>query len=354
MFNLTIHRGTDEIGGSCVELWNENTRIVLDFGMPLFDQEGNEFNFKPFEKMTVDELISNSILPDIPGLYKKETKKTDALLISHAHLDHYGLINYVGKHVPVYLGEATHEIIKISEMFNPRNISLPNVTFFKYDVKFQIGDFTITPFSSDHSAFDAYLFLIECDGKRILYTGDFRFHGRKSKVMQRFIAHPPPSIDYLIMEGTQLASDATISKTEEEIELEFLTKFKEDKLNLVYPSGQNIDRLVSIFKACRNAGKTLVFDVYVAMLLSALSRYAQLPYPSKSFENIKVLYTKFSSSKLKGLDKIKFLYKFKNFKISKEDINANPSNYDMIVISSMIVDFDKMPDIQDGNFIYSM
>ena len=29
-----IHRGTKEIGGSCVEVWTESTRILLDFGIP--------------------------------------------------------------------------------------------------------------------------------------------------------------------------------------------------------------------------------------------------------------------------------------------------------------------------------
>jgi ribonuclease J len=29
-----IHRGTNEIGGSCVEVRTESARILLDFGMP--------------------------------------------------------------------------------------------------------------------------------------------------------------------------------------------------------------------------------------------------------------------------------------------------------------------------------
>ena len=38
-----IHRGTREIGGSCVEIWTESTRLVVDFGMPLVnpDKAGN-------------------------------------------------------------------------------------------------------------------------------------------------------------------------------------------------------------------------------------------------------------------------------------------------------------------------
>ena len=32
---LTIHRGTHEIGGSCVEIRTDKTKILIDLGMPL-------------------------------------------------------------------------------------------------------------------------------------------------------------------------------------------------------------------------------------------------------------------------------------------------------------------------------
>jgi len=35
-----IHRGTKEIGDSCVEVWAESTRILLGFGMPLVEKNG--------------------------------------------------------------------------------------------------------------------------------------------------------------------------------------------------------------------------------------------------------------------------------------------------------------------------
>ena len=37
---LTIHRGTEEIGGSCVELQTKEARILIDFGLPLLGDEG--------------------------------------------------------------------------------------------------------------------------------------------------------------------------------------------------------------------------------------------------------------------------------------------------------------------------
>ncbi|MBM2816970.1 MAG: rnjA [Ignavibacteria bacterium] len=354
MLNLTIHRGTDEIGGSCVELWNDNTRIVLDFGMPLVDKARNEFDFKQYSKMSVDELIEKSVLPAIPGLYKDDSNKIDGLLISHAHADHYGLLNYIGAHVPVWLGEATYDIIQLSGIFTPNKIELKNHSFFQRDVPFNIGDFKITPFWNDHSAFDSYVFLIECDGIRILYSGDFRSHGRKSKTMQRFIAHPPPDIDYLIMEGTQVGRNKANEKNEEDIEKELVKLFREPRINLVYTSSQNIDRLVSIYKASLKTKKIMIIDVYIAKILTTLSKYAKFPYPSGSYGNIKVMFTKYTSDKAAKASNNQMLYDFKPFKITKEEIGNEPSQYVIIVRPSFQVDLEKIQNLENGNLIYSM
>src|SRR3546814_1346395 len=48
-------------------------------------------------------------------------------------------------------------------------------------------------------------------GKRIMYSGDFRLHGRKSELVKRLMEHPPTQIDALIMEGTNLGSDKPCS-----------------------------------------------------------------------------------------------------------------------------------------------
>jgi ribonuclease J len=42
---LTIHRGAKEIGGSCVELQSENLRILIDFGLPLVDENREQFDW---------------------------------------------------------------------------------------------------------------------------------------------------------------------------------------------------------------------------------------------------------------------------------------------------------------------
>lgn len=43
---LTIHRGSKEIGGTCVELKSGDSRILIDFGLPLVDENMERFDFK--------------------------------------------------------------------------------------------------------------------------------------------------------------------------------------------------------------------------------------------------------------------------------------------------------------------
>jgi len=42
--NLTIHRGTKEIGGTCIELQTTESRIIIDFGLPLVDENQEPFD----------------------------------------------------------------------------------------------------------------------------------------------------------------------------------------------------------------------------------------------------------------------------------------------------------------------
>ncbi len=50
-----IHRGTREIGGSCVEIWTESTRLVVDFGMPLVNPDKTQFNSRAIKNLSVTE-----------------------------------------------------------------------------------------------------------------------------------------------------------------------------------------------------------------------------------------------------------------------------------------------------------
>ena len=351
--NLTIHRGTNEIGGSCIELQSHNSRILLDFGMPLLNANGKIFNFREYEKLSVNELVSKSVLPNVKEAYS-ENSKINGLIISHSHGDHYGLMQYLNKDIPVWIGEATHEILKLNNIFQNQNNVIENPNYFKRWKKFKIGDFTITPYWNDHSAFDAYSFLIEANGKKLFYSGDFRSHGRKKEVYKNFIENPPKDIDCLIMEGTTIGRNVIKTKTEDDIENDFLECFKNsNSINYVFTSTQNIDRLVSIYKASLRARKTFVVDVYGAHILEKLSDFAKLPSLLKGYPSMGVYFYSKPTSKLMRKGYKKMVYKYTQKKIEKDDIINNPSNYVVLVRSSMVNDLKSM-NIKNGNFIYSM
>ena len=159
----------------------------------------------------------------------------------------------------------------------------------KSGVPFAVGPFTITPFLTDHSAFDAYMLLVEVSGKRILYSGDFRTHGRKSVLPQRLMASPPADLDVLLMEGTNLGSDKRCI-TEDELESEFVDLFQAT-IGRVFVawSAQNVDRTVTLYRACLKTGRTLVVDLYTAEVMEAVADFGKLPRPG--WNNLKVVIT---------------------------------------------------------------
>ncbi len=252
---ICIHRGAKEIGGSCVEVISAGKRIIIDLGLPLDAEENNK-----------------KYLPVISGFDGNDDSLL-AIIISHPHLDHFGLIAHINLEIPVIMGHDARRILTKASPFLPGIWPIPsNGINLKSEIPIKLGPFKITPFLIDHSGYDAYSLLIESDGKRLFYSGDFRAHGRKASLTEKLIANPPGNIDVLLMEGSSLGRlDMNESfPSETDIEQQFVDVFKKTSgLKLVHTSSQNIDRIVSIFRACRKTGKTLIIDLYTAVVLEA-------------------------------------------------------------------------------------
>jgi len=244
--NICIKRGSREIGGSCVELTADNgKRLLVDFGLPLDAPES-----------------SPEQMPDIRGALPC------GLLISHAHADHYALAHWLDTRVPVYIGKIAREMIEVTNSYSRQKCALKNTVDISPWKPFTIADtFRVTPYWVDHSAYDAYAFLIEADGKRVFYTGDFRAHGRISVCVERLIASPPKRIDVLLMEGSMLGRGEGKSATEGALERRFEKAFRQTKgVVAVMASSTNLNRLVTLYKAAVSAGRELVVPPHVGLL----------------------------------------------------------------------------------------
>jgi ribonuclease J len=266
--SLTVHRGTQQIGGSCIEIAHPHgDRIILDAGRPLDAPEG-----------------TTGLLPA-----SLDRSRPATVLISHPHQDHWGLIEELPSEWPIWTGSGSAKLIAITGEITRRPFSRKFETWTSRSGPFAVGAFTVTPILIDHSAFDAYMLLIEAAGKRILYTGDFRRHGRKSVLVDRIMAKPPPDIDVLLTEGTNLGSEKPV-KTEDEIEHDFAALFNRTAGRVfVTWSGQNIDRTVTLYRAAKRTGRTLAIDLYTADVLDRITEGTGLP--RVGFPNLKVVVT---------------------------------------------------------------
>ena len=166
-----------------------------------------------------------------------------------------------------------------------------------------------------------------------------------------FTHNAPKKVDYLLLEGTSLGRDSKSFKTEWNIEndLKKVLGIK-GKSNIVYASGQNIDRIVSIYRACIKTEKILIVDVYVASILKELSPFAKIPYPSKVFENVRVMFPYYTSKRLENQGDERILYQFKKFKVTKEEISKHPDKYVLMVRPSMQKDLEHIVKVYSNDF----
>lgn len=319
MPQIIIHRGTHTIGGSCIEIRSDNNRIILDFGMPLMKKGGGEIN----EEKLLYPSIENGILPNVEGLYTDQQPTIDAVIISHAHIDHYGLLNYLHPSIPVYLSRGSHALINIGKIFYPERskISFDNYRVFKHWKPFEIGPFKIFSYLMDHSGYDASAFLIETKNKKIFYSGDFRGHGRKYEVLDRLASNPDQDVDCLLMEGTTLGGNHSMGfASEKEVEKGLYQIFSEQKdVSFIMASGSNVDRIVSIYKAAVKSNKTLVLDLYACYILDQLKNITSSLTPHGR-DNIRVFYiSTHAQSMVDSLGKDS-LYKYTDRKIEIDEI----------------------------------
>lgn len=284
---VRIIKGTNQIGGCITEITSGESKIIIDFGNDLDDtKESFELEGLTFGK-----------------------SRYNAVFITHSHIDHMGLIGKINEDIPIYVEENSLKVYNITCDFCGENKITRKINTFKMYDKIQINDIKVIPYRVDHSSYNSCMFVIECDNKRILHTGDFRLHGRKKdETLDNF--KQIGKVDLLITEGTSLSRNVLEYNTEEELEKEALEYMKKYDQVFIMHSSTNVDRTISFIRSALKAGKNYVLDLFTYSLSKVINLNIKADYkrifvwkPLRYFskdETFKSKYMNFDNSLLFG------------------------------------------------------
>ena len=299
---IIVHRGNHEIGGTCIQISTDLTTILLDVGLPLSSSR---------------DLVNVAAIA------------ADAVLVSHPHQDHFGLMDRLSPETPVFIGELGKNLIDATQVLLGKATHRNRFEFFAPWQPFVVGDIRITPYLVDHSAVDAYAFLVEAGGKRLFYSGDFRSHGRKGKLFESLVQHPLPNIDLMILEGTMLQRRNDAFPTEASVEKAIRSVISRQKnISFLISSSQNIDRIVSAYRACKSASKVLVIDSYTAWVLERVRKVSE-NVPGMDWDEIRVYSDYSQDERLKANPEYfgDFRRRLYRQRVKWAEMTANPAHY---------------------------
>lgn len=273
---LTIHRGINQIGGCITEIQSSSgTKILIDLGHNLPDGDG----------LAEDEY-------DVPENLDRLLDGVSAVFYTHYHGDHIAFEAAVAKKgINQYLGDIAKKI-KMQFYAHMKNEAAFGAvrTFSKYRSggTVSVGDIRVTPYYVSHSAADAYMFVIECDGKSVLHTGDFREHGYLGHclwgTLRRYVVKR--NIDILITEGTMLSRDDERMMSERDLQQKAYELMSRYKYAFVLCSSTDLDRLASFYQATsRHQGRLFVADGYQGKLLKTFTDKLGHKIPEYDFKN---------------------------------------------------------------------
>ncbi len=197
-----------EVGRSAILVETPNSRVLLDAGLNPSVGWGEDL----FPKFDLDELRLDEL---------------DAVIVTHAHLDHCGMVPYLFKYGydgPVYVTEPTRDIMALMQLDSldvaekdgrPLPYSAKEVRKqLTHTITLDYGEITdvapdvkITFYNAGHILGSAMVHLYIQDGRvNLLYTGDFKY--ARTRLLDRAADElSAPRLDAVIMETTYGATD---------------------------------------------------------------------------------------------------------------------------------------------------
>ncbi|MBP7868663.1 MAG: MBL fold metallo-hydrolase [Firmicutes bacterium] len=192
--------GAGEVGASAILVTSNSGRnILLDAGVRV-NEEGTEM---------------------LPNLEPLNSVSLDAIIISHAHLDHSGALPLVAKVSPgagIYATAATKDLakvllydsIKVAEfreglqLFDADDAeqALDRMVTYGFEAAFEPAPGVLAMFLPAGHILGAAAVLLQTEEGTLLYTGDFTTFEQETVGMQRFTGMLKRGVDVAVVEAT--------------------------------------------------------------------------------------------------------------------------------------------------------
>ncbi len=279
--------------------------------------------------------------PTVPGLFAPvaDGLPVKAILLSHAHPDHAGLLAETLPAIPIYCTAETQKMLLALQIFAlGAKLSKERFRTLIPGKSRQIGDVRVTAFPVDHSIAGSTAFRIEGDGKALLFTGDLRTHGRKPRMRANLLRGNRGRVDCLVIEGTNLSPGREKGMSESDLEDEIAAHLRRaPSLALAAFSPLHLDRFVTFYRAARKAKRVFVADAYLAFVLYLHNRES-LPKPGANGQ-LRVCFPSNWAKPARRRHYAKAFALAEKAEISLGEIFAEPKRYIMLFRPSMWRDF---------------
>src|SRR3990170_2473849 len=204
--------GAREVGRIGIAVKSQKTQVLLDYGVMLDHEPGFPMHVPP--------------------------KEVDALILTHSHLDHSGAlpIFYVQGTKPLYTNKLNLELTQllIQDFIHLSSYYLPfeylelktmmrSNKHMDFGAEETLGGMRFRLLNAGHTPGSAQV-LIEAEGKRLLYTGDFNI---EETMLLEGASMNYGDLDAVIMESTYADEDHTERKELERTFVEAVTEVVE-------------------------------------------------------------------------------------------------------------------------------
>jgi ribonuclease J len=243
-----------------------DSRCLFDFGRE--HAPGRvpfSLGLRPRPGRELADLIAVGEAQPLPGVYAGDRwDGRTHVLISHLHLDHTGLIPYLGPEVPLYYPAAMEPVREGASGSGYLPWRVPVGEAVGDGATIEVGSIAVRFVAVDHDVPGSTGFLITTPEATIAFTGDHRWHGLHPELTARF-AEEARGADLLIQEGVSLGYVPTLPPQPQLSEAEVIAELgraarETPGLLIVNCYGMNRERVAGLAEGCAAAGRTLLME----------------------------------------------------------------------------------------------